>query len=137
MLSGLTTALNPGFSPWSETIPFAAKLAKSELPLDQGEILMQALKKLQQLVAIPGRIDHILGKIESGQISINSNLSPKSLHAIRRIEQTQWRSASAITSAGLLISGVQLLNNGQAPEFSWLLITSALLLSLKSLRRVV
>ena len=137
MLSGLTTSLNPNFSPWSETIPFAAKLAKSELSPGDGEMFLDAIKILQRLAAFPGRVERVLSQIESGNISINSNLSPKSLHSLRRIEHTQQRAASAITGAGLLIAGVQLLNHGQIPELAWGFIISALLLNLKSLRRVV
>lgn len=137
MLSGLTTSLNPNFSPWSETIPFAAKLAKSELSLSDGEVFLDAIKILQRLAAFPGRVERVLSQIESGNISINSNLSPKSLHSLRRIEHTQQRAASAITGAGLLIAGVQLLNHGQIPELAWGFMISALLLNLKSLRRVV
>ena len=137
MLSGLTTSLNPDFSPWSETIPFAAKLAKSELTPGDGELFLDAIKILQRLAAFPGRVERVLSQIESGNISINSNLSPKSLHALRRIEQTQQRAASAITGAGLLIAGVQLLNHGQIPELAWGFMFAALLLNLKSLRRTV
>jgi predicted unusual protein kinase regulating ubiquinone biosynthesis (AarF/ABC1/UbiB family) len=137
MLSGLTTSLNPEFSPWSETIPFAAKLAKNEIAIGEGDLFLQSLKKLQQLVAIPGRIDSVLSKIESGNIVINSNLTPKSLHALRRIEQTHRRTAAAITGAGMLVSGVQLLNQAQMPELAWGLIISALFLNLNSLRRAV
>ena len=137
MLSGLTTSLNPDFSPWSETIPFAAKLAKSELTPGDGELFLDAIKILQRLAAFPGRVERVLSQFESGNISINSNLSPKSLHALRRIEQTQQRAASAITGAGLLIAGVQLLNHGQIPELAWGFMFAALLLNLKSLRRTV
>ena len=137
MLSGLTTSLNPDFSPWSETIPFAARLAKSELTSGDGELLLDAVKMLQRLAAIPGRVESVLSQVESGNLSINSNLSPKSLHALRRIEQTQRRAASAVTGAGLLIAGVQLLNHGQIPELAWGFIVSALLLNIKSLRRTV
>lgn len=137
MLSGLTTSLNPDFSPWSETIPFAAKLAKSELTPGDGELFLDAVKILQRIAAFPGRVERVLSQIESGNISINSNLSPKSLHALRRIEQTQQRAASAITGAGLLIAGVQLFNHGQMPELAWGFMLSALLLNLKSLRRTV
>ena len=137
MLSGLTTSLNPDFSPWSETIPFAAKLAKSELTPGDGELFLDAIRILQRLAAFPGRVDRVLSQFESGNISINSNLSPKSLHALRRIEQSQQRAASAITGAGLLIAGVQLLNHGQIPELAWGFMFAALLLNLKSLRRTV
>ena len=137
MLSGLTTRLNPNFSPWSETIPFAAKLAKSEFSLSDSELFFDAIRKLQRFATIPGRIERVLSQVETGNISINSNLSPKSLHSLRRIEHTQQRAASAITGAGLIIAGVLLLNHGQLPELAWGLTLSSLLLILKSMKRVV
>ena len=137
MLSGLTTSLDPNFSPWSETIPFAAKLAKNELSLNNEDLLVQTLKKLQQFATVPGRIERVLSQLESGTICINSNLSPKSLQALRRIDRSQQRTATAITSAGLLIAGVQLHIHGNTPGLAWVLLISALWLNFKSLRRTV
>lgn len=137
MLSGMTTSLNPNFSPWSETIPFATRLAKSELAMNEGDLMLQALRKLQQLAAIPGRLDRVLTQVESGKLSVTSNLSAKSLLAMRRISDGQQRTTAAITGVGFLIAGIQLLDIGQAAALAWGLIGVGLALNFKGLRRTV
>lgn len=97
----------------------------NEFSLKDGDLYLEVFRKLQRLAEVPGRIESVLSQIESGNININSSYSAKSRHTLHRIEHAQQRAGLAITAAGLLIAGVQLLNHGQAHELAWGFILGA------------
>jgi predicted unusual protein kinase regulating ubiquinone biosynthesis (AarF/ABC1/UbiB family) len=62
MLAGLTTTLDPNFSPLAETIPFATRLASGELGSKDSTIADEIKRRLQNLLEIPFRLERLLSQ---------------------------------------------------------------------------
>jgi predicted unusual protein kinase regulating ubiquinone biosynthesis (AarF/ABC1/UbiB family) len=114
ILSGMCTGLDPNFNLWEQLSPYARKLveeqASSAFNLDN--ILNQLGDIVQVLVALPSQASRVLAHVESGGLVVQS---PQVTREVR----TLWRSVDRLTGgvvfAALLVSGVMLLNNGNAP----------------------
>lgn len=134
MLAGVTTALDPEFSPFSEAIPFATRLATG-LDTDSkqgvGDIITDSAR---QLVGIPFRLEQLLGKVEDGTLGVTTNLSPEARRSLRQVERANKSLATAVAGAGLMIAGSQFLVAGHLATLGWAMMGGALLLILRTRR---
>ena len=135
MLGGMTTALNPQFSPFEEAMPYARRVAAGQLSGDPDEMIAELVTKARQLLAIPFRVEQLLARIEEGTFSVTANPTPDSRHSLRRLAGSREPLAMAVTGAGMLVAGTQLLTAGQIPVVAWALIASAVLLVMRGVRR--
>lgn len=105
ILSGMCTGLDPRFNVWEEIIPFASKLVREETDNRRG-IWVEELKRLAlNLVALPGRIETILDKIERNQLTTHD---PQLMAQERRVEQAFLRLVGGVVFAAFLIGSIQL-----------------------------
>lgn len=108
LLAGLSTHLDPEFDPWAETLPFAERLATEELRRDWRGLLREGLAQIQILMALPRRVDAVLGKAERGALSFQTALTPETRKLVQRLERSVHRLSWMVTSAALLIAGAML-----------------------------
>ncbi len=127
LLAGLATHLDPEFDPWSETLPFAEKLAAEELRRDWRGLLREGLSQLQVLLSLPRRLEAVLSRAERGALTVQTALTPESRKMVQRLERSIHRLAWMVVSAGLLIAGVMIrAGRPDEPYGLWLAILSAL-----------
>jgi predicted unusual protein kinase regulating ubiquinone biosynthesis (AarF/ABC1/UbiB family) len=126
LLAGLATHLDPEFDPWSETLPFAEKLAAEELRRDWRGLLREGLSQLQVLLSLPRRLDAVLSRAERGALTVQTALTPESRKAVQRLERSIHRLAWMVVSAALLIAGVMVRAGRPGEPYGLWLAISAL-----------
>lgn len=108
ILSGMATNLDPEFDPWTETIPFAERLAQEEMSRDYGEWLQEFVNLAQILFNFPTRLDRLLTQVERGQLTWQTALAPSARREVRRLEQAVNRLTWMVVAGSLLLAGVNL-----------------------------
>jgi len=127
LLSGMATYLDPEFDPWSETVPFAERLAAEELRGDWRSLLARLTIQGRTLLGLPRQLDTFLTRAERGQMTVQTSLSPEARRTVQRLERSILRLAWMIVSAALLIGGVMLhTDDPAAPYGTWLMVLAFL-----------
>lgn len=107
ILSGMCTGLNPEFNLFKSLLPYARSILG-----EREDVMEQVFDWLQKLallvIALPGRIDSVLEKIESGDLVVIADPSPRFERRIRSLTRAVNRLSVAIVFIGLLISGTLL-----------------------------
>ena len=106
LLAGLSTHLDPEFDPWSETLPFARRLASEELRGGLSDTLREAVVQGRILLGLPQRVETFLSRVDRGNLSVQASLAPDTRRVIQRLERSIRRLGWMVVAAGLLISGV-------------------------------
>ena len=117
ILSGIATDLNEKFDPWQEIVPFAERLAATELRMNWQEWLPELLVLGKLISGLPKRIDGLIKQAEHGTLTVKNSFAPESRQLLARIECAINRLSWTIASVGLLVVGIIL--RGAAPE-NWL-----------------
>ena len=102
ILSGMCTGLNPEFNLWLQLAPYARKLTEGEGGSAFDVFLDEAGEFFKTLLAIPGRAERVLGRIERGQMSVEA---PLVNIQISYLEKSVNRLTGGIVFVGLLIAG--------------------------------
>ena len=102
ILSGMCTGLNPDFNLWQQIAPYAKKLTEGEGGSTFDVFLDEAGELLKTLIAIPGRAERVLGRIERGELNVQM---PLVNIQISYLERSLNRLTGGIVFLGLLISG--------------------------------
>jgi predicted unusual protein kinase regulating ubiquinone biosynthesis (AarF/ABC1/UbiB family) len=127
LLAGLTTQLDPEFDPWSETVPFAERLAREELTLGWRDLLHAGALQAQALFGLPRRLDALMSRAERGSLTVQQALTPELRRAIQRLERSVRSASWMVVAAALLISGVMVrLGHPHEPAGRWLLLLAGL-----------
>lgn len=105
LTSGLCSSLDPEFNLWDAVEPYAAKLLR-----DQGGGIVQSVGREALSVAgtawrLPGRLDAVVDRIESGRLVANS---PRIEQRMARLERAAQRIVSAVLFVGLFVGGILL-----------------------------
>ncbi|MEI5582576.1 MULTISPECIES: ABC1 kinase family protein [unclassified Agromyces] len=105
LTSGLCSSLDPEFNLWDAVEPYAAKLLR-----DEGGGIVRAAGREALSVAgtawrLPGRIDAVVDRIESGRLVANS---PRIEQRMARLERAAQRIVSAVLFVGLFVGGILL-----------------------------
>lgn len=108
ILSGMCTGLNADFNLWLQLAPYAKKLTEGEGGSTFDTFLNEAGELLKTLIAIPGRAERVLGRIERGQLSVEAPLVNMQ---ISYLERSLNRLTGGIVFLGLLIAGAILYDN--------------------------
>ena len=108
ILSGICTGLNADFNLWLQLAPYAKKLTEGEGGSTFDTFLNEAGELLKTLIAIPGRAERVLGRIERGQLSVEAPLVNLQ---ISYLERSLNRLTGGIVFLGLLIAGAILYDN--------------------------
>ncbi len=118
LLSGLCTGLDPQFNVWEQLAPYAKRLLSQEmpggilsgLPENLSEFLSEITKLLQKMVALPGRTEAVLERVERGELVVRDNLLTEQ---VRRLSVSIKRLAGGIIFAALVLAATQSMLGGQ------------------------
>ena len=130
ILSGMATNLDRNFDPWTETIPFAERLAKEELQKNWRGWLEEIVALGQLMLKLPGQLDRFLTLAQQGNLTVQTSLAPDARKFLERLEGSVNRLAWMVAAVGLLLAGVILRANGQDEPLSLALMIGAGLLFL-------
>ncbi|HEY6867231.1 MAG TPA: AarF/UbiB family protein, partial [Candidatus Eisenbacteria bacterium] len=111
ILSGMCTGLDPDFNAWVRLEPFARELIAEEAAGGLKPWLERLEGTVRALLAVPGRMDSILTRMERGEIAVRV---PDVSAALARLEVTLRRLLGAVVFAALLLGGAQLLLSGHS-----------------------
>ena len=130
ILSGMCTGLNPEFNLFKGLLPYATSILG-----EGGEVMedvVEWIKKLALLVvALPGRIDSVLEKIDSGELVVTMKPSLGLDRRLITLTRAVNRLTNGIVFIGFLLAGTLLYVNGEQAMgvvFFGLAILSILLL---------
>lgn len=105
LTSGLCSSLDPEFNLWDAVEPYAAKLLRDQ----GGGIVRAAGREAVSVVGtawrLPGRLDAVVDRIESGRLVANS---PRIEQRMARLERAAQRIVSAVLFVGLFVGGILL-----------------------------
>lgn len=102
ILSGMCTGLNPEFNLWLQLAPYARKLTESEDGSALDVFFDEAEQFFKTLIAIPGRAERVLGRIERGELNVQIPLVNLQ---ISYLERSLNRLTGGIVFLGLLVAG--------------------------------
>jgi predicted unusual protein kinase regulating ubiquinone biosynthesis (AarF/ABC1/UbiB family) len=127
LLAGMATYLDPEFDPWSETVPFAQRLAAEELRGDWRGLLMRLAIQGRSLLGLPRQLETFFTRAERGQMTVQASFSPEARRLLQRLESSILRMAWMIVSSALLVAGVMLrANDPQTLYGTWLILLALL-----------
>ncbi len=79
ILQGMCTGLNPNFNVWESLSPYARGFLAEEGNLEPSELLEKTIDQLRLILALPGRVNRILTRLEQGKLEIrNRELTARS-----------------------------------------------------------
>lgn len=110
ILSGMCTGLNPEFNLWTQLAPYATKLAGVEGGLNWQKWLDEIGELVKVLVAIPGRTERVLGRMERGELSVQMPLVNVQ---VSYLERSVNRLTGGVIFLALLLSGAILYSSNQ------------------------
>ncbi|WP_456887158.1 ABC1 kinase family protein [Frigoribacterium sp. 2355] len=121
LTSGVASALDPAFNLWDSVEPYAARLIRDERGNAVQDVTRRTLDAATVAVRLPGRLDHLVTRLEDGTLEVGS---PRIERQLTRIERTARRVVSAVLFAALLIAGA-VLRRGDDVVGTVLMATSA------------
>ncbi len=135
LLSGMSTTLDPHFDPWSETIPFAERLARMEFKDHWRDWGQELLTQARIVVDLLPKIDKVLTHAQRGSLSYETSFSPNARKSLNQLENSVQRLTWAVVSVGLLLTGVILRSaEGQDALNSGVLVAAGVVFLWKVLR---
>lgn len=102
LTSGVCSSLNAKFNLWDSVEPYAAQFLRDERVNVVQDLAKQGLEIAGIALALPKRLDGVLGQIEDGSLSVSTPRLERQVVLLNRIAQ---RAASALVFAALLIAG--------------------------------
>jgi hypothetical protein len=101
----MCTGLNPEFNLWNQLAPYAMKMAGGEGGSDWKKWIDEIGEVLKTLVAIPGRAERVLGRVERGELNVQM---PMVNIQISYLERSLNRLTGGVIFLALLVSGATL-----------------------------
>ena len=105
ILQGMCTGLNPNFNVWESLSPYARKFLAEENNLNPSEMLETAVDQLRLLLALPGRINRILTRLERNELEVRNRELSRQFRALNRSVN---RLGTAVIFVGTLLGATQL-----------------------------
>lgn len=102
ILSGMCTGLNPDFNLWLQLAPYARKLTEGEGGSFFDTFLDEAGEFFKTLIAIPGRTERVLSRMERGELNVQIPLVNLQ---VSYLERAVNRLTGGIMFFGLLVAG--------------------------------
>ena len=129
ILSGMATNLDEDFDPWSETVPFAERLAKNELEKSWHGWLQEGVNLGRLALKLPTQLNQVLTSAERGNLTFRTSLAPDTRKAIQGLERSVNRLTWVVLGIGVLIAGVILETGSSGAGLgAWLIGTSVIIL---------
>jgi predicted unusual protein kinase regulating ubiquinone biosynthesis (AarF/ABC1/UbiB family) len=113
LLAGLALTLDPDFDPWSETIPFAQRLAIRGVRSDWREQAAEWALKGRELARLPLQLAEIVSRAERGRLTLRASLAPDSRRRLQRLENGLRRLQTTTAASALLVAGAVLMTGFQ------------------------
>ena len=135
ILSGLATAIDPDFDPWSKALVYAKRFAREELTEDWQGFWEELLMLGKHAWRIPSHLDQVLTRTKQGALTVQVTLSPEMRRAIHRIDLSVNRFAWMVITAGLLVAAVNLHIAGKDTPYSVTLFGLSIVTFLWGMRR--
>jgi predicted unusual protein kinase regulating ubiquinone biosynthesis (AarF/ABC1/UbiB family) len=110
ILSGMCTGLDADFNLWQQLAPYAKKLTEGESGSTFDIFLNEAGELLKTLIAIPGRAERVLARMERGELNVQN---PVLTLQVSYLERSLNRMTGGVIFLGLVLSGA-LLFDGHA-----------------------
>ncbi|MBI5351313.1 MAG: AarF/ABC1/UbiB kinase family protein [Chloroflexi bacterium] len=110
ILSGMCTGLNSDFNLWQQLTPYAKKLVEGDGGSQWDVFFDEAGSLFKTLLAIPGRTERVLGRIERGELNVQM---PLVNIQISYLERSLNRLTGGIIFLSLMVSGAILFNSNQ------------------------
>lgn len=111
LTSGVCTALDPAFNVWESVEPFAQKLLREESRNVVADAGRGALSYARTVAALPTRIDHLIAKIDRGDLAVET---PQIDRRLESLEGMLRRTIATVAFAALLIAGALLFASAPA-----------------------
>jgi predicted unusual protein kinase regulating ubiquinone biosynthesis (AarF/ABC1/UbiB family) len=112
ILSGMCTGLNPDFNLFKGLLPYATSVLG-----ERGDVMDEVTEWLKKLViliaALPGRVDSVLEKVESGNLVITTKPSAGLDRRLNRMARAVNRLSVSVIFVGLLLSATLLFTSGE------------------------
>ncbi len=105
ILQGMCTGLNPDFNVWASLAPYARKFLAEESNLDPSDLLEKSIVQLRLLLALPGRINRILTRLERNELEVRNR---ELTRQVRTLNRGVNRLGTAVVFAGTLLGAIQL-----------------------------
>jgi len=109
LTSGVSSTLDPVFNLWDSVEPYADQLVRDERGNAVQDVARRALGAADVAVRLPGRLDHLVTRLEDGTLEVGS---PRIERQLSRIERTARRVLAAVLFGALLIAGAVLRADG-------------------------
>jgi predicted unusual protein kinase regulating ubiquinone biosynthesis (AarF/ABC1/UbiB family) len=109
ILSGMATGLDPDFRVWDVIAPYAQKLVEEAAGGGARVILGEIAAVARLLLALPKRVDSLIGRIEQGKLEVRL---PEIRQYVSRFERAVLKLAGAIVFGTVLVTGAVLYLNG-------------------------
>jgi len=110
ILSGMCTVLNPEFNLWVQLAPYATKLAGDGGGSEWKKWLDEIGELLKVLVAIPGRTERVLGRLERGELNVQLPLVNLQ---VSYLERSMNRLTGGVVFLAFLLSGAILYSSNE------------------------
>jgi len=110
ILSGMCTGLNPEFNLWVQLAPYATKLAGDGGGSEWKKWLDEIGELLKVLVAIPGRTERVLGRLERGELNVQLPLVNLQ---VSYLERSMNRLTGGVVFLAFLLSGAILYSSNE------------------------
>lgn len=124
ILNGMCTGLDPNFNFWERLEPYARSMLAGDEDTKSWEAwLKEIVNYLRIAVFLPNRMDHLIAKLEQGQIEVQM---PDLRSAVHRLERSQRKQAWAILTAAFLLAAIQLFLAGDWPIIAAILALFAI-----------
>lgn len=111
ILSGMCTGLHPQFNAWESLAPVAQKLIAEEVAGGWDFWLDEAGKWVRSALAVPPRLEAVLGRLERGGLEVQT---PDLSRRLGRLEAAARQLLGGIVFAAFFLGGVQLALAGQS-----------------------
>jgi predicted unusual protein kinase regulating ubiquinone biosynthesis (AarF/ABC1/UbiB family) len=106
ILSGICTGLDSEFNVFENLAPYARSLVTGE----EGEWLEAILEWLKEqggmVLAMPGRVDRVLSKLEEGRLEVVAKASPSLERSLHRLSRAISQLGALVTFAVMLLIAV-------------------------------
>jgi predicted unusual protein kinase regulating ubiquinone biosynthesis (AarF/ABC1/UbiB family) len=120
ILSGMATALNPGFNVWLHLAPYAERLIAEEafnfetLKLSPEKWIGEIERLIQRFFSLPLRTEALLERVERGELIVRD---PAAVEQIRQIRIGIERATAGIIFAAFMVTTVILYANRVPPIY--------------------
>jgi predicted unusual protein kinase regulating ubiquinone biosynthesis (AarF/ABC1/UbiB family) len=122
LLSGVTSALNPGFNMWDAVDPFARTLLSRGGRSTVRALGREAVGIASALARLPQRVDALTTRLDRGELAVRS---PEIELRLRNIDSTLRRATSAVVFGGLVLAGALLRPSDEV--LSWMMLGASVL----------